>query len=152
MMATLSDSSGQFEATVFDDQVAEQVVNAAKAGSCALLGVELDRRPGEETPRVTIRSLQPFEALARRSRLQIAVEVEDEAAVRRLAGAVAGEHGGTGVLRLNAKWGKGVADLVLGRDFLLDAELAERLRRLEGVTSATLSVIPLEELRLAQAS
>ncbi|MEA3013484.1 MAG: polymerase subunit alpha [Sphingomonadales bacterium] len=152
MMATLSDSSGQFEATVFDDQVAEQVAGAAKAGSCALLSVELDRRPGEETPRVTIRSLQPFESLARRSRLQIAVEVEDEAALRRLAGAVAGEHGGTGLLRLNAKWAKGAADLVLGRDFLLDAELAEKLRRLEGVTSATLSVIPLEELRLAQAS
>jgi DNA polymerase-3 subunit alpha len=152
MMATLSDSSGQFEATVFDDQVAEQVAGAAKAGGCALLSVELDRRPGEETPRVTIRSLQPFESLARRSRLQIAVEVEDEAAVRRLAGAVAGEHGGTGLLRLGAKWEKGVADLVLGRDFLLDAELAERLRRLEGVTAATLSVIPLEELRLAQAS
>jgi DNA polymerase III subunit alpha len=152
MMATLSDSSGQFEATVFDDQVAEQVANAAKAGGCALLGVELDRRPGEETPRVTIRSLQPFESLARRSRLQIAVEVEDEAALRRLAAAVAGEHGGTGVLRLNATWAKGVADLVLGRDFLLDAELAEKLRRLEGVTSATLSVIPLEELRLAGAA
>ncbi len=152
MMATLSDSSGQFEATVFDDQVAEQVAGAAKAGGCALLCVELDRRPGEETPRVTIRSLQPFESLAKRSRLQIAVEVEDEAAVRRLAAEVAGEHGGTGVLRLNAPWAKGAADLVLGRDFLLDAELAERLRRLDGVTSATLSVIPLEELRLAQAS
>jgi len=152
MMATLSDSSGQFEATVFDDQVAEKVAGAAKAGGCALLNVELDRRPGEETPRVTIRSLQPFETLAKRSRLQIAVEVEDEAAVRRLAAEVAGEHGGSGVLRLNAPWGKGAADLVLGRDFLLDAELAERLRRLDGVTSATLSVIPLEELRLAQAS
>jgi DNA polymerase-3 subunit alpha len=152
MMATLSDSSGQFEATVFDDQVAEQVANAAKTGSCALLSVELDRRAGEETPRVTIRSLQTFESLARRSRLQIAVEVEDEVALRRLAAEVAGEHGGTGLIRLNAKWGKGVADLVLGRDFLLDAELAERLRRLEGVTSATLSVIPLEELRLAGAA
>jgi len=148
----LSDPSGQFEATIFEDHVADQVAAFAKGGQCALLSVELDRRPGEETPRVTIRSLQPFESLAKRSRLQIAVEVEDEAAVRRLAAEVAGEHGGAGVLRLDAPWGKGVADLVLGRDFLLDAELAERLRRLEGVTSATLSVIPLEELRLAGAA
>src|SRR4029450_10371632 len=37
MMATLSDSSGQFEATIFDDHVAEQVAAFAKAGSCALL-------------------------------------------------------------------------------------------------------------------
>jgi DNA polymerase III subunit alpha len=152
MMATLSDSSGQYEATVFDDMVAEQVANAAKAGGCALLGVELDRRAGEETPRVTIRSLQSFEGLARRSRLQIEIEVEDETALRRLAAEVAGEHGGTGVLRLAAPWERGSADVVLGRDFLLDAELVERLLRIEGVASANLSVVPLDQPRLAQAS
>jgi DNA polymerase-3 subunit alpha len=152
MMATLSDSSGQFEATVFDDAVAEQVANAAKAGGCALLGVELDRRAGEETPRVTIRSLQSFEGLAKRSRLQIEIEVDDEAALRRLAAEVAGEHGGTGVLRLAAPWERGSADIVLGRDFLLDAELVERLLRIEGVASASLSVVPLDQPRLAQAS
>jgi DNA polymerase-3 subunit alpha len=152
MMATLSDSSGQFETTVFDDAVAEQVAALAKAGQCALLSVELDRRPGEETPRVTIRSLQSFDSLAKRSRLQLEVEVEDEAALRRLAAAMAGEHGGTGVLRLAARWGRGTADLVLGRDFLLDAELAERLRRIEGVVSVGLSVVPLDQPRLAQAS
>jgi len=152
MMATLSDSSGQFEATIFDDAIAEQVANAAKAGACALLGVELDRRAGEETPRVTIRSLQPFEGLARRSRLQVEVAVEDGAALRRLAAEVAGEHGGTGVLRLNALWEKGTADVVLGRDFLLDAELVERLMRIEGLVSADLSVVPLDQPRLAQAS
>jgi DNA polymerase-3 subunit alpha len=152
MMATLSDASGQFEVTVFDDAVAEQVAAMAKAGSCALLGVELDRRPGEETPRVTIRSLQSFEGLARKSRLQIEIEVEGEEAVRRLAAAVAGERGGAGVLRLRAKWARGAADVVLGRDFLLDAELAERLRRIDGVLSATLSVIPIEHPRLAGAA
>jgi DNA polymerase-3 subunit alpha len=152
MMATLSDSSGQFEATVFDDMVAEQVAAAAKAGGCALLGVELDRRPGEETPRVTIRSLQSFESLARRSRLQIEIAVEDEGALRRVAAELAGEHGGTGVLRLAAPWGKGEADVVLGRDFLLDAELVQRLTRIDGVLSAELSVVPLDQPRLAQAS
>ena len=117
MMATLSDASGQFEATIFDDAVAEQVGNAAKAGTCALLTVELDRRPGEETPRVTIRSLQSLDNLAKRSRLQIEVEVADGAALRRLAAAVASEHGGTGELRLKAGWDRGDADIVLGRDF-----------------------------------
>ena len=72
--------------------------------------------------------------------------------LRRLAAEMAGEHGGTGVLRLAARWGRGTADLVLGRDFLLDAELAERLRRIEGVTSVSLSVVPLDQPRLAQAS
>ena len=140
MMATLSDASGQFEATVFDDAVAEQVAAAAKAGGCALLGVELDRRPGEETPRVTIRSLQSFEGLARRSRLQIEVEVADGTALRLIAALVAGERGGTGQLKLRADLGFGAAELILGRDLLVDAELAARIGRLDGVTEVRLAV------------
>ena len=150
MMATLSDASGQFEATVFDDAVAEQVANAAKAGQCALLGVELDRRPGEETPRVTIRSLQPFESLAKRTRLQLEVEAEDPAAVRALAAAVAGCRGGHGQLRLRTRFIGGEAELVLGRDFVVDAELAARLERLDGIAAVRLSVV--EPPRLALVS
>src|SRR5205085_1805614 len=115
MMATLSDSSGQFEATVFDDQIAEQVQNAARAGQCALLGVELDRRPAEETPRITIKSLSGFEGLAKRTRLQIEVEVTDETALRLLAAETAGAHGGTGQLLLKTKLAIGEAQLVLRR-------------------------------------
>jgi DNA polymerase-3 subunit alpha len=140
MMATLSDHSGQFEATVFDDAVAEQVAAAAKAGGCALLGVELDRRPGEETPRVTIRSLQSFEGLARRSRLQIEVEVADAAALRLIAALVAGERGGTGQLKLKAELGFAEAELILGRDLVVDAELAARIERLDGVVAVRLAV------------
>ncbi|HET9427070.1 MAG TPA: DNA polymerase III subunit alpha [Allosphingosinicella sp.] len=148
MMATLSDSSGQFEATVFDDMVAEQVANAAKAGACALLSVELDRRPGEDTPRVTIKSLQSFESLSLRSRLQIMVEVETEAAVAALAEAVAGARGGNGQLRLKAHFSSGEAELVLGRDFVVDAELAARLERLEGIGAVHLSVVEAPRLAL----
>jgi DNA polymerase-3 subunit alpha len=148
MMATVSDSSGQFEATVFDDQVSEQVANAAKAGDCALLGVELDRRPGEETPRVTIRSLQGFENLAKRTRLQIEVVVEDQSALRLLAEEVAGAHGGTGQLLLKAKLAMGEAQLVLGRDFAVDAELAARLERIPGVAAVRLAVAEAPRLAL----
>jgi DNA polymerase-3 subunit alpha len=148
MMATLSDSSGQFEATIFDDHVAEQVAAFAKAGTCALLSVELDRRPGEETPRVTIRSLQSFESLSKRTRLQIEVEVEDEDAVRGIAAIVAGERGGNGQLRLLAAFPGGEADLVLGRDFVVDAELAARLERVPGVRAVRLSVAEAPRLAL----
>ena len=148
MMATLSDSSGQFEATIFDDMVAEQVANAAKIGACALLAVELDRRPGEETPRVTIKSLQSFESLSLRSRLQIQIEVETESAVASLAEAVAGARGGNGQLRLKARLAGGEADLVLGRDFVVDAELAARLERIEGIGAVHLSVVEAPRLAL----
>ena len=148
MMATLSDSSGQFEATIFDDHVAEQVQAAAKSGACALLNVELDRRPGEETPRVTIRSLQGFEGLAKRSRLQLEVEAEHEQAIRSLAAIVQGARGGTGLLKLKARFGAGEAELILGRDFLVDAELAARIERIEGIASVALAVAEAPRLAL----
>jgi DNA polymerase III subunit alpha len=127
LMATMSDSSGQYVATVFDDIAAGHVEEAARTGACALLNVELDRRPGEEAPRVTIKSVQSFEGLSRRTRLQLEVEIADAAAIRRLADAVAGE---------------------LGRDFLLDAEMAARVERLDGVTAVRLSVAEAPRLAL----
>ncbi len=150
LMATVSDASGQFIATVFDDMVATQVEEAAKAGGCALLNVELDRRPGEEAPRVTIRSLQSFESLSKRTRLQIEVEVDGADVLPRLAQLVADHRGGNGQLRLRATLDGGEAFVLLGRDFRLDAELAARVERLEGVTSVRLSVA--EPPRLALVS
>ena len=133
---------------MFDDQVAEQVANAAKAGQCALLGVELDRRPGEETPRVTIKSISSFEGLAKRTRLQIEVEVDDEAALGLLAAETAEAHGGTGQLLLTTRLAIGEAHLVLGRDFVVDAELAARLERIPGVTAVRLAVAEAPRLAL----
>jgi DNA polymerase-3 subunit alpha len=150
LMATVSDASGQFVATVFDDMVSNQVEEAAKAGACALLGVELDRRPGEEAPRVTIRTVQSFESLSKRTRLQLEVEVEGPDVLPRLAAAVADSRGGNGQLRLRAALDKGEASVVLGRDFVLDAELAARIERLDGVTAVRLSVA--EPPRLALVS
>jgi len=150
LMATLSDASGQFVATVFDDPVAASVEEAAKAGGCGLLNVELDRRPGEETPRVTVRSIQPFESLSKRTRLQLEVEVEDGETIARLAGLVAEERGGNGQLRLRARLPRGEANLLLGRDFRLDAEIAARIERIDGVIAVRLSVA--EPPRLALVS
>jgi len=150
LMATLSDASGQFVATVFDDPLAAQIESAAKEGACALFGVELDRRPGEDAPRVTLKSVQSFESLSRRTRLQLAVEVDGPDALPRLAKAVADARGGNGVLKLRAPIDGGEAELVLGRDFLLDAELAARIERLEGVAAVHLATA--EPARLALAS
>ncbi len=148
LMATMSDSSGQFVATVFDDDASAQIEAAAESGACALLNVELDRRPGEEAPRVTIRSLQLFESLSKRARLQLEIEVDELAAIARLAEAVAGDRDGQGELRLRVRIEGGEAELMLGRDFRLDAELAARLERIEGVAAVRLSVAPQPRLAL----
>src|SRR5437868_2593407 len=71
MIATLSDPSGQFIATVFDDEATAALEAAAKAGQSGLLSVELDRRVGDDAPRVTIRRFQPLSELAKRTRLQM---------------------------------------------------------------------------------
>jgi DNA polymerase-3 subunit alpha len=113
-----------------------------------LLTVELDRRPGEETPRVTIKQLQLFESLSKRARLQLEVEVEDAAALNRLAQALADERGGGGDLRLRARFEGGQAEVLLGRDFKLDADLAARIERIPGILAVNLSAAPAPRLAL----
>src|SRR3546814_10558882 len=83
-MATLSDATGQFIANCFDDAVAADLEAAAKTGGCGLLTVELDRRAGEETPRVTVKRLQPFAGLATTARMVIECAVDDPAVIRQL--------------------------------------------------------------------
>ena len=148
LFATLSDSSGQFVATVFDDLVAQQMEELARAGACVLLNVELDRRPGEDTPRVTVRSVQPFDRLSQRTRLQLEVDVEDAAAIRSLAALLAGEHGGNGQIRLRVPTRNGHAAVVIGRDFNLDAETAARIERLDGILSVRLTAAEPPKLAL----
>ncbi len=139
LMARLSDPSGQFDATCFDDDASAEVEAAAKAGQCVLLGVELDRRPGEDTPRVTIRSVSGFESLSRRTRLQLEIEVADPVALPALASLLAEHRGGSSSARLKVDHDAGQAELVIGRDFLVDAELVARIERIAGIAAARLT-------------
>jgi len=141
MMATLSDSSGQFIATAFDDEATSALEAAAKAGQCGLLGVELDRRSGDETPRVTIKRFQPLSELAKRTRLQMTVRVADRSAAERVVRELAGAGGSNGLVRfLVPISGGGEATIIAGRNFALDAELAARVENAVGEGSVDLSV------------
>ncbi|HEX8839030.1 MAG TPA: DNA polymerase III subunit alpha, partial [Sphingomicrobium sp.] len=140
MMATLSDSSGQFIATAFDDDATSALEAAAKAGQCGLLSVELDRRAGDETPRVTIKRFQPLTDLAKRTRLQMTVRAADAAMAQRIAEELADPRGANGVLRFIVPiGGGGEATIVAGRDFILDAEVDARIERIAGEGSVDLS-------------
>jgi DNA polymerase-3 subunit alpha len=119
-MATPFRCVGPVHRTVFDDLVAAQVEEAAKAGGCGLLNVELDRRPGEEAPRVTIRSIQSFESLqAHPPPAPGGVEGPDCSASRTAVGRPRRRQGHS----LSTKLEAGGADIISAR-FLLDAELA----------------------------
>jgi DNA polymerase-3 subunit alpha len=141
MMATVSDPSGQFIATAFDDEVTGALEVAAKAGQCGLLSVELDRRTGDETPRVTIKRIQPLSDLAKRTRLQMTLRVPDPHAAERVVREFADARGGNGLVRFVVPMTSGgEATIVIGRDYRLDAELASRVERITGEGSVDLSV------------
>jgi DNA polymerase-3 subunit alpha len=141
MMATLSDPSGQFVATAFDEEATVALEAAAKDGLCGLLGVELDRRAGDETPRVTVKRFQPLGELAKQTRLQMIVHVADAGLAGRLESELAAARGGNGVVRFVVPISSGgEASILAGRDFTLDAELARRLERIAGEGSVELTV------------
>ena len=140
LMATMSDPSGSFEATCFDDGAQKDIETAAQFGGCALINVELDRRPGEETPRVTIRRLQPLESLAGNARLKAEIVVNDAPAMARLADALTGARGGRSDIVVRAILADGrEASVLLGRDFLIDGELADAMAEIAGVVSVSLT-------------
>jgi len=149
MMATMSDPSGQFVVTCFDDAVAAELEGAARNGGCGLLTVELDKRPGEETPRVTVKRIQPFEGLANTTRMILEVAIDDVVAIPALGALLSEARGARGEVRLAvALPDGGSATVLLGRDFLLDAELTDRIATLPGVTAAEIAIAPPQRLAL----
>jgi DNA polymerase-3 subunit alpha len=140
MMATLSDSSGQFLATAFDEEATVALEAIAKAGQCGLLTVELDRRAGDEAPRVTIKRVQPLAELARRSRLQLTIRVRDGSTISRIVPELS-ERASNGLVRFAMPLAEGGdAVVVAGRDYALDEELAARIERIVGEGNVDLSI------------
>jgi DNA polymerase-3 subunit alpha len=143
MMATISDPSGQYVATAFDAEPSTELEDAARSGACGLMTVELDRRPGEEAPRVTIKRFQPLDQLARRTRLQLDLIILDPALIAAVAAELHGERGGNGIVRATIPASSGrAARFVLGQDFTLSADLAARLARILGDDQVALSAPP----------
>jgi DNA polymerase III subunit alpha len=153
LMATFSDASGQFVGTCFDDDVANDIEEAGRNAGCGLLTVELDRRPGEETPRVTIRRIQPLEGLAGHARLKADIVVNDAHTMTALAALLHDKRGGRSEVMAHAALSGGrTAQILLGRDFLIDGELADAIGAIAGVESVSLvqAGAPAESLRLVR--
>jgi DNA polymerase-3 subunit alpha len=149
LSATLSDESGQFQANCFDEEASADLDELGRNGGCALLGVELERSPGEETPRVTVRRAQRLDALAGAARLRAVISVTEAAAVAVLAEMLAVVRGGKSEVLLRVATARGgEADVRLGRDFLLDGELATTIGRIEGVSDVSLTAQELPKLAL----
>ena len=149
LLATCSDASGQFIASSFDDAASEVMEAAARSGACLLLDVEADKRPGEETPRITVRAAKPLDSLSSNARLHAEVEIGGAEGLALLAQLLAEAKGGRGEVIVAVSTERGPARLRIGRDYRLDAETVEQIERLPGVIAVHIQ--PLSP-RLAQAS
>jgi DNA polymerase-3 subunit alpha len=135
LMATLSDASGQYVATCFDDGASIALEEAARSGACQLLGVELDKRAGEETPRVTVRTTRPLDGLVADTRISLKLVIEGAHEIAALAAFLDDRRGGRGELHVEARFVEGTAQLTLGRNFRLDGEAIDALGALPGIAS-----------------
>jgi len=141
--ATFSDNSGQFQASCFDEESCKTLDQLHKDGDCALLTVELDRLPGEETPRVTVRGVAPLSRVMGNARMKMVVTVERAEALGALSGLLANQRGGgRSVLILHLRCADdSLASLKLGEDYLLDAELGEQIEAIAGISSVSLATM-----------
>ncbi len=143
LMMTLSDQSGQVPATCFDEGASKDLEEASREGGCGLLTVELDRRAGEDSARVTVRRIVPLEGLAASTRMTLTLRADTAHALAALAMLIAEHRGGRGEVRLTAALPDGgAAEMILGRDFRLDGEIATMIGRIAGLRDVVLHTAP----------
>jgi DNA polymerase III subunit alpha len=150
LLATCSDSSGQFMASSFDDEASEVMESAARSGACLLLSVEVDKRAGEETARVTVRGARPLDGVTTNARLLMEVELADASGLALLAEALGAATDGRGEVRVKVAAGADQVSLRIGRGYNLESNLIEAIERMPGV--AAVNVEPLDPPRLALVS
>jgi DNA polymerase-3 subunit alpha len=133
MLVTLSDRSGQYVASCFEEDTQTRLEAIAKESPSVLVQAELMWRDGEEVPRVTMKGVTLLAEMARRARGRLVVTLTDVADVDQLATLVADAKGkGRGELVAAVPTSAGLARLWLGRDYLLDAETMARVAKTFG--------------------
>jgi DNA polymerase-3 subunit alpha len=134
VQAEFSDSSGQFQASCFDEGVCSSLAEWAKSAECLLLTVEMDLPSGEEIPRIAVRTAKPMSALVANTQFKMLLDIDREDAFLELQGLIQPLGGGRGEVVVRAPAGNGrTADIVLGRRFRLDVELVEKVKGIKGV-------------------
>ncbi|KPF73624.1 DNA polymerase III subunit alpha [alpha proteobacterium AAP81b] len=129
----LSDRTGQFEASCFDEAAHESLERFARESPAVLLRAELNWRQGEDAPRLRVNGATPLAALAARVRGRLLVTLASLADVAELGVLVVPAKGkGRGELVALVPADLGLVRVALGRDWLLDAELQARLARAFG--------------------
>lgn len=147
---TLSDRSGQFQSSCFDEMAGKTLEALAADGGCAMLSVELDLLEGEETPRVTVRGAQSLVDIAATAALQLTCRVELPEAVPEIAKWLErrGDARGKVVVTTRDPLTDEDVRIELGRSFALGPDTVSRLEMVPGVGEAALSLVAPREFRV----
>jgi DNA polymerase III subunit alpha len=142
VQAEFSDAGGQYQASCFEETTCADLAEWAKTSECLLLNIEMDLPPGEEIPRIAVRSAKPLSGLVANTQFKMLLDIEREDAFMQLQGLILPLGGGRGevVVRTRAADGK-TADITIGRKFRLDVELVEKVKGIEGVGHVALEPI-----------
>ena len=146
--ADFSDSSGQFSAACFEESLVPDFERWAAAGECLLLTVELDSPNPDEPPRLTVRGARALAAVSGATAMELTAEIASVEALLELQvelDVAQGERptGSGEVVVVLALADGGRAQMRLGRGFVLNGELAERLAAVDGISNVAL--VPLRK-------
>jgi DNA polymerase-3 subunit alpha len=147
---TLSDRSGQFQSSCFDEIAGKTLEALAAEGGCAILSVELDLLEGEETPRVTVRGAQSLVDIAATAALQLTCRVELPEAMAEIARLLERRDDARGKVVIatpDPAIGEDIR-IELGRSFALGPDTVSRLEMVAGVTEAALSLVAPRDFRV----
>jgi len=147
---TLSDRSGQFQSSCFDEIASKTLEALAADGGCAILSVELDLLEGEETPRVTVRGAQSLVDIAATAALQLTCRVELPDAIPEIARWLEKRDDARGKVVIATRDPLTDEDIQveLGRGFALGPDTVSRLEMVAGVSEAALSLVAQRDFRV----
>ncbi len=148
LLVTLSDRSGQYVASCFEEETQTRLEGLAAEAPAILVQAELMWRDGEDVPRVTMRGATPLAEMARRVRSRLVVRLDSHDGVAALMPVIAEARGkGRCELVVEVPTQVGTARLRLAGDLLIDTEAMARLGKLFRPEAITL--LPLDPPRLA---
>jgi len=147
---TLSDRSGQFQSSCFDEIASKTLEALAADGGCAILSVELDLLEGEETPRVTVRGAQSLVDIAATAALQLTCRVELPDAIPEISRFLQKRDDARGKVVIATRDPLTDEDIhvELGRGFALGPDTVSRLEMVAGVSEAALSLVAQRDFRV----
>ena len=133
MMLNFSDRSGQYSATCFAEEAQALFDGLPNPPPPLLLGMEVQWKDGEDVPRLGVRTVQLLADAARRTRGRLVVRLGHPQEVTALQAVLAAFPArGRGELVAEVATGVGLARLVLGRGFLIDADFESAIARALG--------------------